>query len=57
MTVLGILNVSWCEVDPLPRAFLQPNLMLKHVLLLGEMDAVGVLELGHVGEDDAVALF
>jgi hypothetical protein len=27
------------------------SLMLKHVLLVGEMDAVGVLELGHVGED------
>ena len=27
------------------------SLMLKHVLLVGEVDEVGVLELGHVGED------
>ena len=25
--------------------------MLKHVLLVDEVDTVGVLELGHVGED------
>src|SRR5438552_18875187 len=30
------------------------GLLLTDVLLVGEVDAVGVLELGHVGEDDAV---
>src|ERR1051325_9940113 len=33
------------------------GLLLTDVLLVSEVDAVGVLELGHIGEDDAVALF
>lgn len=32
-------------------------LLLTDVFLVGEVDAVGLLELGHVGEDHAVALF
>ena len=34
----AFLNIALC------------SLLLKHVLLVGEVDAVGVLELGHVGE-------